>query len=184
MKGKHFVVFAYGNEFSHIVNAPEVVIIKGEDYLSVYTSHRPYINSKPILFKKIQSEMAEIIDNGGILVLKNTEPYAINAAWAELGKSNPTDMIKHIEDHVFDIDAELKRVMEHQVNLHDSDLRYSLHTEVYAPIWQKGSEVSIVKHCIEDANIILTLVQRCSDAGYIKVRSRATGVIEGVDVEW
>ena len=182
MKGKYFVVFAYGNEFSHMINSPEVVIIKGEDYLSVYTSHRPYVDSKPIIYNKIQSEMANIIDNNGILVLKNTDQYGINAAWAELGKSNPTDMIKYIEDHVFDIDAELKRIMEHQVNL--NDLSYTLHTELYAPIWQKGSKNKIINECISDADIILTLIQRCSDAGDIKVRSRRTGVIEGVDVEW
>ena len=182
MKGEHFVVFAYGGEFSHLVSTPEVVIIKGEDYLSVYTSHRSYINSKPIKYDKIQSEMAEIIDKGGILVLKNTDPYALSPAWAELGKGNPTDMINHIEDHVFDIDVELKSIMKHQLNI--SDLSYTLHTEVYAPVWQKGSEVTIIEHCISDANIILDLVQTCSNAGYIKVRSRATGVVEGVDVEW
>ena len=73
MKDEYFVVFAYGSEFSHIVNAPEVVVITGENYLSVYTSHRPYINSKPIKYSKIQDEMALIVDNGGILVLKNTK---------------------------------------------------------------------------------------------------------------
>ena len=71
MKGKHFVVFAYGSEFSHIINAPEVVVITGDDYLSVYTSYRSYANSKPIKYSKIQDEMALIIDNGGILILKN-----------------------------------------------------------------------------------------------------------------
>ena len=192
MKGKYFVVFAYGNEFSHIVNTPEVVAIKGEDYLSVYTSHRPYINSKPIKYSTIQSEMAEIIDKGGILVLKNTDPYALSPAWAELGKGNPTDMVNHIEDHVFDIDAELKRITKEQLNLndgigpqfHQSDLCYALHTEVYAPIWQKGSEVTIIENCVNDAGIILNLIQACSNAGYIKVRSRRTGVGERVEVEW
>ena len=43
MKGKHFVVFAYGSEFSHMVNAPEVVIVTGENYLTVYTSYRSYV---------------------------------------------------------------------------------------------------------------------------------------------
>tara|TARA_R110001592_G_scaffold32591_11_gene114061 strand:- start:2159 stop:2737 length:579 start_codon:yes stop_codon:yes gene_type:complete len=192
MKGEHFVVFAYGGEFSHLVSTPEVVIIKGEDYLSVYTSHHSYINSKPIKYGKIQSEMAEIIDKGGIIVLKNADNYALSPAWAELGKSNPTDMVNHIEDHVFDIDAELKLITKEQLNLndgigpqfHQSDLCYALHTEVYAPIWQKGSEVTIIENCVNDADIILNLVQTCSNAGYIKVRSRATGVIKGFDLEW
>ena len=182
MKGEHFVVFAYGGEFSHLVSVPEVVIIKGEDYLSVYTSHRSYINSKPVEYDKIQSEMAEIIDKGGIIVLKNTGDYALSPAWAELDKNNPTDMINHIEDHVFDIDVEIKQITKEQLNI--SDLSYTLHTEVYAPIWQKGSEVTIIQNCVNDANIILDLVQTCSNAGYIKVRSRATGVIKGFDLEW
>ena len=183
------MVFAYGNETSHMINAPEVVIIKGEDYLSIYTSRRSYINSKPISYKLIQSEMSEILDNGGIIVMKNASDYALTPAWAELERGNPTDMVMHIEDHIFDIDLEIKKAAGHTVNLQDAlgptlGEKYILHTERYAPIWKKGSKDTIVKQCIEDATIILNLANYCSDAGLIKVRSRATGVIEGVDVEW
>jgi len=184
MKGKHFVVFAYGSEFSHMVNAPEVVIVTSDDYLSVYTSHRSYINSKPISYSKIQDEMAYIVDNGGILVLKNTQPYGLNTSWTGIDKGSPSDMVDHIERHIMDIDSEIKRISEQQLNLNDLDLEYSLHTEMYAPIWQKGSELSIIKHCIDDANIILTLVQRCSSAGDIRVRLRDKGVPKEYDVEW
>ena len=189
MKDQYFVVFAYGGDRSHMVNSPEVVIIKGEEYLSVYTSHRPYVDSKRIAYDKIQSEMANIVDNGGVLVLKNTDEYGINAAWTELGKSNPTDMVKQIEDHIFDIDNELKNILEHSANLQDAlgptlGEKYSLHTERYAPVWQKGSKDTIIAQCIEDATIILNLVNHCRGAGLINVRSRRTGVIKGVDVEW
>ena len=84
MKGEHFVVFAYGSEFSHIVNAPEVVVIAGEDYLSVYTSHRSYAGSKPVRYSRIQDEMATIVDSGGILVLKNTQDYGSHYHGQEL----------------------------------------------------------------------------------------------------
>ena len=184
MKGKYFVVFAYGNEFSHIVNTPEVVAIKGEDYLSVYTSHRPYINSKPIKYSTIQSEMAEIIDKGGILVLKNTQDYGLTLSWSGITKSNPSDMIDYIENHVIDIDKDLKKLTGQKLNLNDTDLTSQLLTEIYAPIWQKGSEVKIIDDCISDANIILALVQRCSSAGDIRVRLRNEQIPKEFDVEW
>ena len=84
MKGEHFVVFAYGSEFSHMVNAPEVVVIAGDDYLSVYTSYRCYAGSKPVRYSRIQDEMATIVDSGGILVLKNTQDYGLTLSWSEL----------------------------------------------------------------------------------------------------
>ena len=93
---KHFVVFAYGNEMSHMVNSPEVVVIRSRDTVSVYTTHKSYPESKPIKYSKIQSEMSTIIDEGNILVMKNTADYGLNLAWAELGKSNPSDMINYI----------------------------------------------------------------------------------------
>jgi len=184
MKGKYFVVFAYGSEFSHIVNAPQVVVITGENYLSVYTSHRPYINSKPIKYSKIQDEMALIVDNGGILVLKNTQDYGLTLSWSGITKSNPSDMIDYIENHVIDVDKDLKKLTGQKLNLNDIDLTPQLLTETYAPIWQKGSEVKIIEDCISDANIILSLVQRCSNAGDIRVRLRNEEIPMEFDVEW
>ena len=184
MKGKHFVVFAYGSEFSHMVNAPEVVIVTGENYLTVYTSYRSYVNSKPIKYSKIQDEMAHIVDNGGILVLKNTQDYGITLSWAGISKSNPSDMVEHIDNHIINIDKDLETLIGHKINLNDTDLTSQLHTEIYAPVWQKGSEVKIIQECISDANIILTLVQRCSSAGDIRVRLRDKGVPKEYDVEW
>ena len=165
MKVKHFVVFAYGSEFSHIINAPEVVVITGDDYLSVYTSYRSYANSKPIKYSKIQDEMALIIENGGILILKNTQDYCITLSWSG-------------------IDDELKVLTGHKININDTDLPSQLHTEIYAPIWQKGSEVKIIQECISDANIILTLVKRCSSASDIRVRLRNEEIPMEFDVEW
>ena len=186
---KHFVVFAYGNEMSHMVDSPEVVVIKSKDTLSVYTSHSSYPNSKNIDYSKIQSEMAQIIDEGNILVLKNTTNYGLDLAWTQLGKSNPSDMLNHIEDRVFDIDNELKNLIEHSINLQDAigptlGEKYILHTEKYAPVWQKGSEKTIVQHCINDAGIVLDLIEHCSNRGLISVRSRKTGMTKGVEVEW
>ena len=184
MKGKHFVVFAYGSEFSHIINAPEVVVITGDDYLSVYTSYRSYADSKPIKYSKIQDEMALIIDNGGILILKNTQDYGITLSWSGITKSTPSDMIDYIEKHIINIDDELKVLTGHKINLNDTDLPSQLHTEIYAPIWQKGSEVKIIQECISDANIILTLVKRCSSASDIRVRLRNEEIPMEFDVEW
>jgi len=184
MKDQYFVVLAYGSEFSHIVDAPEVVVITGEDYLSVYTSHRPYINSKPIKYSKIQDEMALIVDNGGVLVLKNTQDYGLTLSWSGITKSNPSDMINYIENHVIDIDKDLKKLTGQKLNLNDTDLTSQLLTEIYAPIWQKGSEVKIIEDCISDANIILDLIERCSSAGTIKVRQRDKEIPMEFDVEW
>ena len=184
MKGKHFVVFAYGSEFSHMVNAPEVVIVTGENYLTVYTSYRSYVNSKPIKYSKIQDEMAHIVDNGRILVLKNTQDYGITLSWAGISKSNPSDMVEHIDNHIINIDKDLETLVGHKINLNDTDLTSQLHTEIYAPVWQKGSEVKIIQECISDANIILTLVQRCSSAGDIRVRLRNEEIPTEFDVEW
>jgi len=184
MKGEYFVVFAYGSEFSHIVNAPEVVIFTGEDYLSVYTSHRSYINSKPVIYSKIQDEMAYIVDSGGILVLKNTHNYGLSISWTGIGKRNPSDMIDYIENHVINIDKDLKKLTGQKLNLNDTDLKTQLLTEIYAPIWQKGSEAKIIEDCISDANIILDLIQRCSSAGDIRVRLRNEQIPKEFDVEW
>ena len=184
MKDEYFVVFAYGSEFSHIVNAPQVVVITGENYLSVYTSHRSYINSKPIKYSKIQDEMALIVDNGGILVLKNTQDYGLTLSWSGITKSNPSVMIDYIENHVIDIDKDLKELTGQKLNLNDTDLTSRLLTEIYAPIWQKGSEVKIIEDCISDANIILDLIQRCSNAGDIRVRLRNEEIPMEFDVEW
>ena len=183
MKGKHFVVFAYGSEFSHMVNAPEVVIIAGNDYLSVYTSYRSYADSKPIEYSKIQDEMATIV-GGGILVLKNTQDYGLTLSWAGISKSNPSDMIEHIDNHIINIDKDLETLIGHKINLNDTDLPSQLHTEIYAPVWQKGSEVKIIQECISDANVILALVKRCSDAGDIRVRLRNEEIPMEFDVEW
>ena len=65
-----------------------------------------------------------------------------------------------------------------------TDLTSQLLTEIYAPIWQKGSEVKIIDDCISDANIILALVQRCSSAGDIRVRLRNEEIPMEFDVEW
>tara|TARA_R100001510_G_scaffold15058_1_gene12379 strand:- start:1029 stop:1583 length:555 start_codon:yes stop_codon:yes gene_type:complete len=184
MKGKHFVVFAYGSEFSHMVNAPEVVIIAGNDYLSVYTSYRSYADSKPIEYSKIQDEMATIVDGGGILVLKNTQDYGLTLSWAGISKSNPSDMIEHIDNHIINIDKDLETLIGHKINLNDADLPSQLHTEIYAPVWQKGSEVKIIQECISDANVILALVKRCSDASDIRVRLRNEEIPMEFDVEW
>jgi len=184
MKGEHFVVFAYGSEFSHMVNAPEVVVITGDNYLSVYTSHRSYANSKPVRYSRIQDEMATIVDSGGILVLKNTQDYGLTLSWSGITKLTPSDIIDHIENHIINIDDELKALTGHKINLNDTDLSSQLHTEIYAPVWQKGSEAKIIQECISDANMILALVKRCSDAGDIRVRLRNEEIPMEFDVEW
>ena len=71
-----------------------------------------------------------------------------------------------------------------KLNLNDIDLTSQLLTEIYAPIWQRGSEVKIIDDCISDANIILALVQRCSNAGDIRVRLRNEEIPMEFDVEW
>lgn len=177
-------MFAYGSEFSHMVDSPEVVVITGNDYLSVYTSHRSYINSKPIRYSKIGEEMSFIMDKGGILVLKNTQHYGLTLPWIGVNKSSPSDMVDYIENHVIDIDKDLEHLVGQKINLNDTNLKSQLHTEIYAPVWQKGSEVKIIQECISDANIILSLVQRCSDAGDIRVRLRNEEIPMEFDVEW
>ena len=184
MKGQHFVVFAFGHEFCHMMNSPEVLVIVSDNYTSIYTSHHSYPNSKPVNYTKIKNELAEIIDNGGILVMKNTELYGLTIDWMGITKNNPSEMVDHIENHVIELDLELKRLTEQKLNYSDIDLNYSLHTEMYAPIWQKGSKDKIIQECISDANIILALIKRCSDAGDIKVRLRNEKTPMEFDVEW
>jgi len=116
--------------------------------------------------------------------LKNTQDYGITLSWAGISKSNPSDMVEHIDNHIINIDKDLETLVGHKINLNDTDLTSQLHTEIYAPVWQKGSEVKIIQECISDANIILTLVQRCSSAGDIRVRLRNEEIPTEFDVEW
>ena len=116
--------------------------------------------------------------------MKNTQDYGLTLSWSGITKSNPSDMIDYIENHVIDIDKDLKELTGQKLNLNDTDLTSRLLTEIYAPIWQKGSEVKIIEDCISDANIILDLIQRCSNAGDIRVRLRNEEIPMEFDVEW
>ena len=105
-------------------------------------------------------------------------------SWSGITKFTPSDIIDHIENHIINIDDELKALTGHKINLNDTDLSSQLHTEIYAPVWQKGSEAKIIQECISDANVILALVKRCSDAGDIRVRLRNEEIPMEFDVEW
>ena len=195
MKVKALVLKCDGSNYSHDGKLPKVVVAKSKKETILFTDkHHEHFKSKGYDCRELDlPSVRNLVSTSikkGLLVVGCDLPFnEIYPSWEGITHLKPTDIADNLGNHIFDLKTELSGLIGHTVCIHDAvepTLGKGCKLKSYESpaLWKKGSFKRIIQDCIDDAGNVFQLWKHGSTEGFINVRSRLSGIVERLEVEW
>jgi hypothetical protein len=139
--------------------------------------------------EKLGKDITKHVDNGGKLLGHNLKKFDLPVLRDSLDCWAASDALTKGADQVLDTSVLLRSVVGHAIPLADvvhhtlkQDKLMSSHD---APVeWRKGQYGRVAEYCLKDAQLVYDLWKHGRDEGFVKARSRDTGVVTEYWVDW
>jgi len=189
------VIKCDGASFSHDSPEPKVIVIKQREETTIVSDfynehfkelgHRIERMSLPFVRNLISSSVGK----GNVVFGTDLHFNKLWASWNGLMKIYPTDIAERVDNYVIDVIHDVKSILGYKVGLSDIieptlGRQNNLKSSDYPAVWRQGSYRRIIEDCLYDVNKLHDLWKFGHVEGFIKVRSRLTGRVEEVEVEW
>lgn len=139
--------------------------------------------------KSLGKAIAKHIDNGGKLLGHNLKKFDLPILRDSLDCWAASDALAKGEDRVLDTSVLLRSVAGHAIPLSDA-VHHTLNKGKLmdshdAPVeWRKGHYGRVAEYCLKDAQLVYELWEHGHNEGFVKARSRDTGVVTDYWVNW
>lgn len=147
------------------------------------------VTVRKIKWELIQERITDAVFKGSKLVSLNLQDERIKPIWIELRGVDAENAIPLLFKTTVDLTRDLANIDAHRSTVNDAIVETLGHDRMLnrhksPSTWTKSNAKRIIQDAIEDTLSIYDLWKFGATKGFIRLRSRVTGEVEEVQVNW